>query len=157
MVKPVPEGFHTLTPILTVRGAAAAIDFYRRAFGAEEVFRSPGPDGRIMHAQLRIGNSVFMLHDEFPEMGGKGPAALGGTPVGLWIYTDEVDAAWKRAVDAGATVKMPLSNQFWGDRFGMVEDPFGHQWSLAQHIEDVPREEMPKRAQAAMAQQKKQP
>jgi PhnB protein len=148
-VKPVPEGYHTVTPYLVVDGANAAIDFYRRAFGATERVRMPGPDGKLMHAEIQIGDSMVMLSD--PVMGGKSPKALGGNATSLMIYVPDVDALFKRAVDAGATVKQKPENQFWGDRFGTITDPFGHQWSLATHVEDVSPEEMGKRAQAAFA------
>ena len=145
-VNPIPDGFHTLTPHLTVRDAAAAIEFYKKAFGAVETVRHAGPDGKtIMHASLRIGDSPFMLNDEFPEMGGKGPQALGGTPVTIHLYSGDVDALFARAVAAGAKVTMPLADQFWGSRYGQLEDPFGHRWSLAQHIEDVTPEESARR------------
>jgi uncharacterized glyoxalase superfamily protein PhnB len=149
--KPIPDGFHGVTPHLVVQGAGKAIEFYTKAFGAHERFRMPGPDGKtIMHAEIQIGNSIVMLADEFPGMGNKSPKGLGGTPVTLHMYVPEVDAAFKRATSAGAEVIMPLSNMFWGDRYGIVSDPFGHCWSLATHIEDVPPQEMAKRAGQAM-------
>jgi len=149
-VKPIPEGHHTLTPHLVVRDAAAAIDFYKRAFGADELFRHAMPDGKIIHAELRIGDSIVYVAEEFPGLS-KSPAALGGSPVTLHLYVPDVDALWKRAVAAGATVCMPLTDQFWGDRYGQLADPFGHRWSLATHKEDVAPEELDKRARAAMA------
>ena len=142
----VPKGYHTVTPSLVVAGAAKAIDFYTRALGAEERMRFPAPDGSIMHAEIRIGDSTIMLGDEMLEHGAKGPRSLGGTPVGFFIYSDDVDAAWKRAVDAGAREIMPLADQFWGDRTGCLEDPFGHRWWLAQHLRDMTPEELRKSA-----------
>ena len=141
-VNPVPEGMHTLTPHLVCDNAAKAIEFYKKAFGAEEGGRLPGEDGKIMHAMMRIGDSAFMLADEFPDWGSLGPNALKGTPVTLHLYVKDVDAAFARAVDAGAVVKMPLADMFWGDRYGIVTDPCGHHWSLATHVKDVSPEEM---------------
>ena len=154
-VKAIPDGYYTLTPNLTVRQASKAIDFYKKAFGAEEIVRMPGPGGSIMHAELQIGNSRVMLADEMPEMGSKSPAAFGGSPVGFYVYVENVDAAWKRAVDAGAKPKMPLADMFWGDRVGALEDPFGHKWSLAQHVKDLTPDEVKKGQEAFMAQMKK--
>jgi PhnB protein len=151
--QPIPKGYHTVTPSLVVAGAARAIDFYKKALGAEEIMRYPGPDGKIMHAEIRIGDSVIMLMDEMPEQGGRGPKSLGGTPVGFFVYGDNVDAAWKRAVDAGAKVIMPLADQFWGDRTGCLEDPFGHKWWLAQHIQDLTPEELQKNAESFFSRQ----
>ncbi len=142
----IPKGYHTITPSLIVADAAKAIDFYKKALGAEEKSRFPGPNGRIMHAELRIGDSPLMLGEEMPEQGAKGPKAYGGTPVSFFLYTENVDAAWKRAVDAGGKTVMPLEDQFWGDRAGCFEDPAGHQWWLAQHIRDLTPEEMKKSA-----------
>jgi uncharacterized glyoxalase superfamily protein PhnB len=151
-VKPIPEGYHTVTPYLTVRGAANAIEFYKKAFGAQELARMPGPDGRLMHAEIKIGDSIVMLGDEFPEMGSKGgPLTLGGTATGLLLYVADVDAAFARAVDAGGKVTMPLADMFWGDRYGKLVDPFGHEWSMATHKEDISHEEMSRRAAAAFA------
>ncbi len=144
-VKPIPDGFHTVTPYLTVRNAAQAIDFYQRAFGAEERFRMLMPDGKVAHAELLIGNSVMMLGDEFPQMGNQSPQTLNGTPVGFALYVKNVDEAFARAVSAGATVKEPVDNKFWGDRAGSVIDPFGHKWTLLTHVEDVAPKEMKKR------------
>lgn len=152
MVQAIPEGFHTVTPYLTIRDAAAAIDFYTRAFGAEEVYRQAGPDGRLIHARIRIGNSLIMLSEEFLEWGAKSPLALGGSAVTLHIYSENVDADWDRAVAAGATVTMPLEKQFWGDRYGRVKDPYGHNWSLAQHLEELSPEESDRRAAEAFSQ-----
>ncbi|RJP72573.1 MAG: VOC family protein [Candidatus Abyssobacteria bacterium SURF_17] len=153
-VNPIPKGYHTVTPHIVVRDAAKAIDFYKRAFGAEEVMRLPGPDGHgIMHAELKIGDSFIMLGEESPEMGGEchSPESLGGSAVTLNLYVKDVDAAFERAVSAGAQVKMPLADMFWGDRYGALVDPFGHKWSLATHIEDVSPEEIRKRAEAFFA------
>jgi PhnB protein len=138
----IPQGFHTVTPSIVVAGAAKALDFYKKAFGAQEVSRFPGPDGSIMHAEFKIGDSVIMMGDEMPEQGGRGPKTIGGSPVSFFIYSENVDAAWKRAVDAGATVVMPLADQFWGDRTGCLEDPFGHKWWLAQRIQELSPDEL---------------
>ena len=151
-VNAVPKGYHTVTPNIVVREAPKAIDFYKKALGAEEIMRLPGPDGKIMHAELRIGDSVVMLMEEKPEMGSKSPKAYGGSPVSFYVYVDKVDAAWKRAVDAGATPVMPLADMFWGDRTGRLEDPFGHSWSLAQHVKDLTPEEIEKGQEAFFAQ-----
>jgi PhnB protein len=149
-IKAVPEGYHTLTPHLIVKGASEAIAFYKKAFGAEEIRRMPGPDGKsLMHAELKIGDSRLFLVDEFPQMGCLGPLGLGGTPVFIHVYVEDVDAVFNQAVAAGAEVRMPLENAFWGDRYGQLVDPFGHKWSLATHKEDLTPEEMGKRAQAS--------
>jgi uncharacterized glyoxalase superfamily protein PhnB len=149
-VRAIPQGLHTLTPHLVVRGAAAAIDFYKQAFGAIEICRHVGPDGRsLMHAQLRIGDSALLLNDEFPQC--PSPQGLGGSPVALALYVEDCDAVFNRAVAAGATVRMPLADMFWGDRYGCLIDPFGHVWSVATHKEDVSPEELARRAQAAFA------
>jgi PhnB protein len=149
--KPIPEGYHTLTPYLTVRDAARAIDFYKRAFGATEKERMASPEGKIMHAELRIGDSIIMLGDEFPGAKCRSPQALGGTTGGLFVYVKDVDAAFQQAVNAGATVDMPVADMFWGDRFGKLTDPFGHEWSLATHKQDLTAEEIRKAGEAAMA------
>ena len=152
-VKAVPEGYHTLTPHLVVRDAAKAIDFYKQAFGAKEIARMPLPDGKKLgHAELQIGDSRLMLADEFLEWGSKGPEAIGGSPVTLSIYVEDCDAVFNRAVEAGATVKMPLADQFWGDRYGQVVDPFGHVWAVATHVKDLTLEEIQQAAAVAMAQ-----
>ena len=151
-VQPVPEGYHTVTPYLTVDDAEAAIAFYGRAFGAKERSRMASPDGKIAHAELELGDSVVMLSDAFPQFQAKPPKELGGTSVGVFLYVESVDAVVKQAVDAGATLAMPPEDQFWGDRFGSVTDPFGHSWQIATHVEDVPPEEMAERATAAFAQ-----
>ena len=148
-VKPVPEGYHSITPYLAIDGAAAAIDFYIKAFGAEEVLRMPMGE-RIAHAEIRIGDSVVMLSDEFAEMGVLSPTSRGGATSSLMIYTPDVDARFARAVEAGATVDRPVQDQFYGDRSGTVLDPFGHRWTIATHVEDVPEEELHRRM-AAMA------
>jgi PhnB protein len=148
----IPKGYHTVTPSIVVAGAARAIDFYKKALGAEEISRFPGPDGKIMHAEIRVGDSVIMLMDEMPDHGSRGPKSLGGTPVAFFFYGENVDAAWKRAVDAGAREVMPLTDQFWGDRTGCVEDPYGHRWWLAQHLEDLTQEELRKRGEAFFSQ-----
>ena len=155
-VRAIPAGFHTVTPGLSVRGAAEAIEFYKRAFGAQEVMRMPGTDGKtIMHAEVRVGNSHIFLADEFPDMGCRSPQSLGGSTAALYLYVPDVDAAFKRAVEAGAQVKMPVMDMFWGDRFGRVADPFGHEWGLATHKEDLTPGEMAKRAVAFFAQMPK--
>jgi len=148
-VKPIPEGYGTVTPYLIVDGAARAIEFYKQAFGASETFRMEAPGGRVGHAEIRIGDSHVMLADEHPEMGARGPQSFGGSPVSLVLYVEDVDATVNRAVEAGAKLTRPVANQFYGDRTGGVEDPFGHAWYVATHVEDVSEEEMKKRAAAA--------
>jgi PhnB protein len=133
---------HTVTPLLTCADAAAAIEFYRKAFNAQEVSRLPGPDGKLMHASIRIGDSTVMLTDEFPQMGGLGPKTLKGSPVTIHLYVEDADAVAERAVAAGATITMPVQEMFWGDRYGQLEDPFGHRWSVGTHVRDVTPEEM---------------
>jgi PhnB protein len=147
--KSIPEGYHTATPYLIIKDAAKAIEFYRKAFGATELMRMAQPDGRIGHAEIKIGDSPIMLADEFPEMGFRSPQSLGGSPVSLYLYVDDVDALAKQAEAAGAKVVRPVKDQFYGDRSGSFEDPFGHQWHLATHVEDVAPEEIHKRAAAA--------
>ena len=144
MVKPIPDGYHSVTPYLVVDDAKAAIDFYARAFGATEKFRLPMGD-RIGHAELQIGDSVVMLADEFPDMGHLGPNSRGGTTVSLLLYVEDVDSSFRHAIEAGATEKRPVENQFWGDRMGTLTDPFGHMWSLATTVEEVSPEEMQRR------------
>ena len=141
-----PEGMHSVTPHLICAGAARAIEFYKEAFGAVEQARLPGPDGRLMHAAISIGDSTVMLVDEMPEWGALGPKSLKGSPVTIHLYVDDADAFVARAVQAGAKVTMPVADQFWGDRYGVIQDPFGHNWSVATHVRDVSPEEM----QAAM-------
>ena len=143
-VDPVPNGMHTVTPHLVCAGASDAIDFYKQAFGAEELCRLPMPDGRIMHASIRIGDSMIMLVDEMPEWDCLGPNARGGSPVTIHLQVADSDALFAQAINAGATVKMPISDAFWGDRYGIVTDPFGHNWSIATHVRDVSPEEMMK-------------
>ncbi len=149
-VKAIPDGYHTVTPYMTIRDAAKALEFYKKAFGAEETVRMEGPGGRISHAEMRIGNSMIMLSDETPEMGAKSPQQLGGSPVKLLLYVADVDAFTKRAVEAGATIVRPVEDQFYGDRAATIEDPFAHQWFIHTHKEDVSGEEMQRRI-AAMA------
>lgn len=141
-VRSIPEGMHSLTPHLICRDAASALDFYARAFGAVELMRLPAPDGRLMHATLRIGDSHLMLVDEMPEWGALGPLSLGGSPVTVHLCVEDVDAAFQQAVAAGATPKMQPADMFWGDRYGQLVDPFGHRWSLATHVRDVPPEQL---------------
>jgi uncharacterized glyoxalase superfamily protein PhnB len=150
-VKPIPDGYHSLTPFLTVRDAAAAIEFYKQAFGAVERGAMKGPDGKIMHAELMIGDSIIMLSDEYPEFGAVSPQTIGGSGMGLHIYLDGVDAAFDRAVKAGAQVEMPVMDQFWGDRYGKLKDPFGHKWSIATHTKDLSMDDMKKGMDDAMA------
>ncbi|HEV8674215.1 MAG TPA: VOC family protein [Methylomirabilota bacterium] len=147
-VQAVPSGFRSITPQLTVQGAADALAFYKRAFGARELMRMPGPGGKIMHAELKIGDSIFFVNDEFPDMGPgpRAPQALGGTTGALHVYVKNVDSAFKQAVDAGAQVRMPVADMFWGDRYGKVSDPYGHEWGLATHKEDLSPAEQKKRA-----------
>ena len=149
-VKPIPDGYPRVTPYLHVDGASKAIDFYRTVFGAKERMRMAGPDGRIGHAELEIGNSMIMLADEHPEMNIRGPKSVGGTPVTVLVYVEDVDRAFERALKAGAKELRPVQNQFYGDRSGQFEDPFGHQWNVATHVEDVPPDEMAKRAAKMM-------
>jgi PhnB protein len=148
-VRPIPAGYHSVTAALTVHDAARAIDFYTLAFDARELGRMPGPDGRLMHAELQIGDSRVMLSDEMPDLGGgPSPRSLGGTPVTLQLYVEDADSVFQRAIDAGAVVAQPLEDQFWGDRYGKVIDPFGHAWGILTHIEDVSDEEIMRRMQA---------
>jgi PhnB protein len=149
--KPIPDGYHTVSPYLAVDDAAEAIEYYKKAFGANETVRMPMPDGKVGHAELEIGDSHVMLSDPFPQGSTKPPKELGGTSASIFMYVEDVDATVKQAVDAGATVTMEVENQFWGDRFGMITDPFGHSWSIATHVEDVPPEEIEQRTKAAMA------
>jgi uncharacterized glyoxalase superfamily protein PhnB len=141
-VRAIPEGFHTVTPHLVCAGAAEAIEFYKKAFDAVEMGRMPGPGGKIMHAQLRIGDSPIMLADDFPDFGSKGPLALKGTPVVIHLYVADADATFAQAVAAGAKPVMPLADMFWGDRYGQLDDPFGHRWSIATHKRDMTPEQM---------------
>jgi PhnB protein len=149
--KPIPEGYQTVTPYLAVDDAAKAIEYYAKAFGAKERGRMEGPDGKIGHAELEIGDSVVMISDPSPQASTRPPKELGGTSASVFMYVEDVDAVVKRAVDAGATITMEVADQFWGDRFGTVTDPFGHVWSIATHVEDVSPEEMAERSREAMA------
>lgn len=148
----VPPEYHTVTPSLVVAGAAKALDFYKKALGAEERMRFPAPDGSIMHAEIKIGDSIIMLGDEMPEQGARGPKTIGGTPVSFFLYKENVDAAWKQALGAGGKEIMPLADQFWGDRAGCFEDPFGHHWWLAQHVKDMTPEELNQAAEQFFSQ-----
>jgi PhnB protein len=150
-VQPVPEGYHTLTPYLAVEDAATAIDYYQRAFGAKERIRMETPDGKIGHAELEIGDSLVMLSDPFPQSSTRPPKEIGGTSASVFMYVEDVDSVVKKAVDEGATVTMEVEDQFWGDRFGTITDPYGHVWSIATHIEDLTPEEIAERAKSAMA------
>jgi PhnB protein len=150
-VKPIPDGYRTITPYLAVDDAAEAIEYYKKAFGAKERARMDAPGGKIGHAELEIGDSLVMLSDALPQFSTRPPKELGGTSASIFMYVEDVDAVVKQAVDAGATVTMEIEDQFWGDRFGSVQDPFGHLWSIATHVEDVPPEEMAERAKEAMA------
>ena len=151
MPKPIPAGYHSVTPAIVVRDAAAAIDFYKKAFGAEEIDRMAGPDGSIMHAEIRIGDSILMLGEENEQWGTKSPLSLNGVHGSLHIYVEDADAAFNRAVEAGATVRYPLEDAFWGDRYGKVTDPFGHEWGLATRVKDMTKAEMEKAGQEWMA------
>lgn len=155
-VDPIPRGYHTATPYLTLDDCARAIDFYKRAFGAQEIMRMDTPHGKIGHAELKIGDSAIMLTDEMPGCESRSPKSLGGTTGSIFLYVTDVDAAYKRAVDAGAKADMPPADMFWGDRFGKLTDPFGHSWSMATHKEDVAPDEMRKRMKEQMAQMAQQ-
>ena len=148
-VKPIPDGYHVITPYLIIKGAADAIEYYKKVFGATELMRMPQPDGRVGHAELKIGDSVIMLADEFPEMQVFSPASLGNTPVGLLLYVENADAIFDKAISLGGKVNKPMADQFYGDRNGTLEDPFGHKWTIATHKEDVTPEEMTQRMAAA--------
>jgi len=150
-VKPVPEGYHTLSAYLAVDDASEAIEYYKRAFGAKERVRMDAPGGKIGHAELEIGDSVIMLSDPFPQASTRPPSELGGTSSSVFMYVEDVDAVVKQAVDGGATVTMEVADQFWGDRFGTITDPFGHVWSIATHVEDLTPAEIEERGKAAMA------
>jgi PhnB protein len=145
-----PKGYHTATPYLVIKGAAAAIDFYKKVFSATEVMRMPGPGGMVMHAELKIGDSIIMLADEFPDMGFRGPLSIGGSPVGINLYFPDVDSRFALALKNGASEKRPVQNQFYGDRSGTIVDPFGHIWTISTHVEDVAPEEMNRRFEAEM-------
>ncbi len=151
MAKPIPEGYHSVTPYLIIKGATEAIDFYKKAFGATELFRMPAPGGKIGHAEIKIGDSPIMLADESPEMGYKSPQSLGGSPISIMIYVADVDTVFKQAVAAGGKEQRPVKDQFYGDRSGTLEDPFGHVWHVATHKEDVSPEEMERRMKSYTA------
>lgn len=151
MTKPIPEGYEGLIHVIAVDDAEAAIDFYKRAFGATERMRMPAPDGRIAHAELELAGSMVMLSDPFEQANARPPTELGGTSCAVMFYVDDVDAAIEKAVEAGATVSMPAEDQFWGDRYGKLTDPFGHEWQLATHVEDISEEKMAERGKEAMA------
>ena len=148
-VKPIPDGYHSVTPYLAVRNADRAIDFYKRAFGARELMRMAGPDGKVRHAELKIGDSIIFLSDEMPGGSTRSPESLGGASGYQYLYVKDVDATFKRAVDAGARVLMPVADMFWGDRFGRLADPFGHEWGLSTHKEDLTPDEIARRAKTA--------
>jgi uncharacterized glyoxalase superfamily protein PhnB len=147
----IPDGYHTITPALSIRDAARAVEFYQQAFNAQQLDRLEGPDGKVMHAALKIGNSILMLGEEHPQMGAPSPLTLNGTPVSLYLYVEDADAAFSQAVKAGAKIELPVSDQFWGDRTGQVSDPFGHRWWLATHKEDLTPAQIKQRAAKAMA------
>jgi PhnB protein len=151
MAKLIPEGYHTATPYLIIKGAADAIEYYKKAFGATELMRFPAPGGKIGHAEIKIGDSPIMLADEYPDMGYKSPQTLGGSPVSIMIYVEDVDTVFKQAIGVGGKVQQAVQDKFYGDRSGTLEDPFGHIWHVATHKEDVSLEEMERRAQAASA------
>jgi PhnB protein len=152
MAKPIPDGYHTVTPALTVKKGAEAIEFYKRALGAKELMSLPGPDGRLMHAEIEVGNSRIMLSEEMPEQGCRAPVSVGSTTSSLYVYLEDVDKAFRRAVEAGAKSLMPPTDMFWGDRMGQIEDPSGHRWGLATHKEDPTPEEMARRQKEFFAQ-----
>ena len=151
MAKPIPEGYHSVTPYLIIKGATEGIDFYKKAFGATELFRMPAPGGKIGHAEIKIGDSPIMLADESPEMGYKSPQSLGGSPISIMIYVTDVDTVFKQAIAAGGKEQRPVKDQFYGDRSGTLEDPFGHVWHVATHKEDVSPEEMERRMKSYTA------
>jgi uncharacterized glyoxalase superfamily protein PhnB len=152
MTKPIPEGFHSVTPIFVFKDSRQAIEFYKRAFGAKELFAMPGPDGKgVMHAEVQIGDSIIMMGDENPQQACKSAETMGGSPIGVYLYVENVDAAFGRAIEAGATSQMPVEDMFWGDRIGSVQDPFGYNWMIATHTKDLTQEEIAKGAQAACA------
>ena len=154
-VKPIPEGYHSVTPYLIVKGGANAIEFYKKAFGATEIMRFEGPGGALGHAEIRIGNSPVMLADEYPDMGFRSPQTLGGAGVSLMVYVEQVDAVFQRAIAAGAKELRAVQNQFYGDRSGTLQDPFGHVWTISTHVEDIPPEEMHRRSQEMVKQAQK--
>lgn len=146
MTDAIPQGFSSITPHLVIKDCENALEFYKKAFGSQEIYRSKMPDGRIMHAMIQIGNSFVMMTDEFPDMGAVGPNTLGGTSTALQIYTEDADKLFKQAIDAGAIQIMPIADMFWGDRYGQIQDPYGHRWAIATHTRDVSPEEMEKAA-----------
>lgn len=152
-VSPIPEGYHTVTPYLIVSGAEKALEFYKTGLGATEIMRMADPSGKVMHAEIKIGDSIIMLADEYPEMGARGPLSIGGSPVGICLYVEDVDARFKQALAAGAKEERPVKDQFYGDRSGTLRDPFGHQWTIATHTEDLTPEEIGKRAEEWMKKQ----
>lgn len=156
MVKPIPDGFHTTTPTLVVNNANEAIEFYKKAFGANEIYRFPTPDGKIMHAMIQIGDSFVMMTDEFPSMGARSPTTIGGSPCSIHLYVDDADKVYKQAVDAGAAPTMPIMDAFWGDRYGMIVDPYGHAWAIATHQKDMSPDEMKKAGEEFCANMNKQ-
>jgi PhnB protein len=147
-VKPIPDGYHSVTPYLVIKGAAEALEFYKSVFGATELMRFDGPNGTLAHAEIKIGNSPLMISDEWPDMGFRGPKSIGGSPVGIMIYVEDADAMFAKAVAAGGTVTKPLQDQFYGDRSGSITDPWGHMWTIATHVEDVTPEEIERRMKA---------
>ena len=152
MTKPIPEGYHTITPMFVLKNSRKAIEFYKKAFGATEKHVMPGPDGKgVMHAEIKIGDSTIMLGDENPECTNKSAETMGGSPISLYLYVKDVDAAFQRAVSAGGTSRMPVQDMFWGDRVGSLQDPFGYSWTLATHVADVSPEEMARGAEAMFA------
>lgn len=144
-VSPIPPGYHTITPYITVTDTREAIEFYKRAFGAEEIYTMPGPDGKIIHAEIKIGDSIVMISDEYPDFGARAPVSVGCNTQSLMVYVPDVDASFERAVQAGAEPRRPVENMFWGDRYGQVTDPYGHKWQLATHVEDLTPEEIERR------------
>ena len=150
MTKPIPDGFHSVTPTLTIRGAANAIEFYKKAFDAQEISRFPSPDGKIVHAQIKIGDSIVMLNDEFPQMNCFSPQSVGGPSTTIYLYVTDADTVFAKAVSCGAKIRMPIMDAFWGDRAGMIEDPFGHIWMIATRIHQFSAEELKKAGQVAM-------
>jgi PhnB protein len=154
-IEKIPKDYHSITPVLIVKNGDKAIEFYKNGFGVEERCRMKSPDGRVAHAELKLGDSVFMLSDEYPEMKCHSPKTIGGSPVSMYVYVDDVDSIFNKAISAGAKVLDPVKDQFWGDRHGRLEDPFGHLWSIATHKKDLSEEEMKKAAEAAFSQMSK--
>jgi len=154
-IEKIPKDYHSITPVLIVNNGDEAIEFYKKGFGVKERYRMKGPDGRVAHAELKLGDSVFMLSDEYPEMECHSPKTIGGSPVSMYVYVDDVDSVFNKAISAGAKALDPVKDQFWGDRHGRLEDPFGHLWSIATHKKDLSEEEMKKAAEAAFSQMSK--